>query len=101
MPHLHHRSRGRSLCSAPASARRLPSLHDLNSLFAAESINPIGESEYAAFRAWAVERDVVMDDESYCDFCSESKEAAATDTMDDAASLASSAVHRALDRRSR
>lgn len=80
--------------SRAAAARQAPSLKDLNSLFAAESIEPVSESEYLAFRDWAEAQNAVMDDEAYCDFRCELE-------ADEPTPGPTSAVHQALDQRRR
>lgn len=81
--------------SRAAAARRAPSMKDLNALFAAESVEPVSESEYVAFRDWAEAKDVVMDDETYCDFCCELH----ADEPTASPMCTMSAVHQALDRK--
>lgn len=83
--------------SRAAAARRTPSLKDLNSLLAAEGLEPISESDYLAFRDWAEAKKAVMDDETYCDFRCEME-------ADEPMAMPGgpvSAVHQALDRQRR
>ena len=93
--------------SRAAAERREPSLRELNSLFASEGMEAISEGTRAAFLEWARAHDVVMDDETYCDFCADragpvqlqagSSTSSAGTADHTAAPGSASTVHRLLD----